>query len=151
MAEGKLRGERPGHTLQPTALVNEVYLRLFFRPGTRLEDRAHFFGAAARAMELVLVDHARRKRAEKRGGRAARVTLQGIDVASPAAHLDVIEVHESLEALDRESPELAGLVRLRYFVGMTLEEIARNEGVSLATVKRRWTFARAWLYERLGD
>jgi RNA polymerase sigma factor (TIGR02999 family) len=149
MAAKKMRAEHPGHTLQPTALVHEAYLRLSSSVGS-LEDRAHFFGAAAKAMQLVLVDHARRKRAQKRGGAAARVTLHDIDVASPDGELNVFDVHESVEALERESPELASLVRYRYFVGLTLEQIAEIDGISLATVKRRWTFARAWLHDYIG-
>lgn len=148
MAEHQMRAERPGHTLQPTALVNEAYLRLF-SGNVRVEDRAYFFAAAAKAMERVLIEHARRKRAQKRGGDAARVTLNDLDVATTNLQLDVFDVHESVEALERESPELASLVRYRYFVGLTLEQIAEIEGVSLATLKRRWTFARAWLYDSL--
>lgn len=149
MANARLRRVRAGHTLQPTALVNEAFLRLVANDD-QLEDRAHFFGAAAKAMERVLVDHARRKRAQKRGGGAARETLGDIHAQSPAPDLGVLEVHEALTALEQESAELAALVRHRYFVGLTLEEIAEIDGVSLATVKRRWTFAKAWLYDRIG-
>lgn len=150
MAEAKMRSERAGHTLQPTALVHEAYLRLFGSVG-RLEDRAHFFGAASKAMERVLLDHARRKRAEIRGGNAMRVTFQDLAVESPSSDPDVFELHEAIEVLEVESPELASLVRCRYFVGLTLEQIAEINDVSLSTVKRRWTYARAWLYERLED
>ncbi len=149
MAEGKMLAERPGHTLQPTALVNEAFLGLDGAI-SYLEDRPHFFGAAARAMERVLIDHARRRGARKRGGDAVRVTLSDVDAASPNPQLDALEVHESIEVLERESPQLAELVRYRYFAGMTLEQVAEIEQVSLATIKRRWVFARAWLYERLG-
>lgn len=149
MAEAKMRQERAGHTLQPTALVNEAFLRLVGNQG-ELEDRAHFFGAASRAMERVLVDHARAKQALKRGGGAARVTLGEISGGSVGGELDVLDIHEAVRALEAESPELAALVRYRYFVGLTLEQIAEIEGASLATVKRRWTFAKAWLYDRLG-
>jgi RNA polymerase sigma factor (TIGR02999 family) len=128
--------------------VNEAFLRLV---GTQdqLENRAHFFGAAARAMERVLVDHARQKQALKRGGDRARVSLHDIHGPSAEPDLGVIEVHEVLAHLEREGPELAALVRLRYFIGLTLEQIAELDGVSLATVKRRWTFAKAWLFDRL--
>lgn len=149
LAEAKMRALRAGHTLQPTALVHETFLRLVGNQD-RLEDRAHFFGAAAKAMERVLVDHAREKKALKRGGGATRETFHDMQVASPGPELDVLEVHDAVAALESESPELASLVRYRYFVGLTLEQVAEVDGVSLATVKRRWTFAKAWFYERLG-
>jgi len=149
MAEVRMRSERAGHTLQATALVNEAYMRLQVHEAD-LEDRAHFFGAASRAMERVLVDHARRRLAQKRGGDAARMTLNELDVATPdGAPFDALEIHEAVEALERESPELASLVRYRYFVGLTLEQVAEIDGASVATLKRRWTFARAWLHARL--
>lgn len=152
MAADKMGAERAGHTLQPTALVNEAYLRLLGNQD-RLEDRAHFFGAAARAMERVLIDHARKRQAAKRGGDggAQRVSLHELDLAVTDSDLDLFEVHEALEDLEGEDAGLATLVRYRYFVGMTLEEIAAVEGTSLATTKRRWTFARAWLYDHLQD
>ena len=154
LAEAKMRAERSGHTLQPTALVNEAYLRLQGSIG-ELEDRAHFFGAAARAMERVLVDHARTKGAQKRGGEAAAVTLHDLSIPSSSETsafdpLDVVEVHDAVEALEQEAGDLAMLVRFRFFVGLTLEQISEIQCVSLATVKRRWTFARAWLFDRLG-
>ncbi|HPF37990.1 MAG TPA: ECF-type sigma factor [Phycisphaerae bacterium] len=149
MAELKMRAVRPGHTLLPTALVNEAFLRLVGN-SDRLEDRGHFFGAAARAMERVLVDYARQKKALKRGGAdAQRVTLHDLHVQAPDSQLGVLEVHEAISTLEREAPDLATIVRFRFFMGMTLEQIADLEGVSLATVKRRWTFARAWLYDHL--
>ncbi|MFN3240800.1 MAG: ECF-type sigma factor [Planctomycetota bacterium] len=149
MAADKMQGERAGHTLQPTALVHEAYLRLLGNQD-RLEDRAHFFGAAARAMERVLVDHARRRQADKRGGAdAQRVSLHELDLAVANRDLDVFAVHEAIDALEAEDTELAALVRYRYFVGMTLEQIAAVCDTSLATIKRRWAFARAWLYDRL--
>ncbi|MCA9256819.1 MAG: sigma-70 family RNA polymerase sigma factor [Phycisphaerales bacterium] len=149
MAEVKMRAIRPGHTLLPTALVNEAFLRLVGN-SDQLEDRGHFFGAAARAMERVLVDYARQKKALKRGGAdAQRVTLHDLHVQATDSSLCVLEVHEAISTLERETPDLALLVRFRFFMGMTLEQIAELEGVSLATVKRRWTFARAWLYDHL--
>lgn len=148
MAEGKMRAVRPGHTLQPTALVNEAFLRLVGNQD-KLEDRSHFFGAAAKAMERVLVDHARRKQAQKRGGGVHRVTLQDVYEQPPDPDLDVLGIHAAVAALELESPELAMLARHRYFVGLSLEEIAEIDGVSLTTVKRRWTYAKAWLYDRL--
>lgn len=149
MADAKMRAEQPGHTLQPTALVNEAFLRLVGNQD-RLENRAHFFGAAAKAMERVLVDHARKKHAIKRGGESSRVTFHDIDAATLDTRLGVLEIHEAVAALERESPELAALVRYRYFVGLTLEQVAELDGASLATIKRRWTYARAWLYDHIG-
>lgn len=148
MAERWMSAERSGHTLQPTALVSEAYLRLLPTEGS-FEDRAHFFGAAAKAMERVLLDHARRKRAQKRGGALARVTLTDLEVEAAGDDLDLFEVHEALMALEEESPVLAAVVRDRYFLGLSLDQMAEIHGISLATVKRRWAFARAWLYERL--
>ena len=156
MASFKLGRERDGHTLQPTALVNEAFMRLVNNQDS-IAHRGYFFGAAARAMERVLVDHARQRNALKRGGGAQRVTFN--EVRSDAdsergngvgAALDVLTVHEALDALERENEELAQLVRFRYFVGMTIEEIAEVTGVSESTVRRSWVFARAWLYEKLG-
>jgi RNA polymerase sigma factor (TIGR02999 family) len=148
IADAKMRSERAGHTLQPTALVNEAFLRLVDNHA-ELEDRSHFFGAVAKAMERVLVDHARQRQALKRGGGAAKVTLEDVGGTSSGQALGVLEVHEVIETLDLESPELATLVRQRYFVGLTLEQIAEIDSVSLATVKRRWAFAKAWLFDAL--
>jgi RNA polymerase sigma factor (TIGR02999 family) len=148
MAASRMRSERSGHTLQPTALVNEAFLRLAGSEG-RLEDRAHFFGAAARAMERVLVDYARKKSAQKRGGDAVQVTLHDLGVAAHDATLDVLGVHNALAILEQADEELSMLVRYRYFAGLTLEDIAAVTDRSLSTVKRQWTYARAWLYERL--
>ncbi|MFG0305788.1 MAG: ECF-type sigma factor [Phycisphaerales bacterium JB040] len=152
MAEAKMRRERRDHTLQPTALVNEAFLRLVGN-SEQLGQRAHFFGAAARAMERVLVDHAREKAALKRGGGGVRVSFDEVrDAGEPsdgAGVLDVLGVHEAIEHLEREDPALAMVVRYRYFVGMRLEDIAEITGVSLSTVRRQWAFARAWLFERL--
>jgi len=148
MAEAKMCAARPGHTLQPTALVNEAFLRLVGNQH-ELENRGHFFGAAAKAMERVLVDHARQKKALKRGGNAERLTLHDIHADSSGPNFGILEIHEALATLEEESADLASLVRYRYFVGLTLEQVAEIYGVSLPTVKRRWTFAKAWLHDRL--
>ncbi|MGB0716987.1 MAG: ECF-type sigma factor [Phycisphaerae bacterium] len=150
MAEHRMKPERAGHTLQPTALVNEAYLRLVGNLGD-LHSRVLFFGAAAQAMERVLVDHARTKQALKRGGNVRRVTFSDLDVASPDDRLCVLDVHDALVALEREQPDLAAMVRFRYFLGLTLEQIAEMSGVSLATCKRRWTYSKAWLFDRLAN
>jgi RNA polymerase sigma-70 factor (ECF subfamily) len=147
MAAAGMRRERGAHTLQPTALVNEVYLRL--APGGRFENRRHFFGAAAQAMRRILVDHARQKSAEKRGAGAERVTLSDLDVSAPEEDLDVLSVNAALDRLSEEDPRLAELVSLRFFAGMSIEDTARALDVSPATVKRDWVFARAWLCEQV--
>jgi RNA polymerase sigma factor (TIGR02999 family) len=147
MAAAGMRRERSGHTLQPTALVNEVYLRL--APGGRFQNRRHFFGAAAQAMRRILVDHARQKSAEKRGAGVERVTLSDLDVSAPEENLDVLAVNDALDQLAEADPRLAELVSLRFFAGMSIEDTARALDVSPATVKRDWVFARAWLTEQV--
>jgi RNA polymerase sigma factor (TIGR02999 family) len=148
VARSLMRGERPGHTLQPTALVNEAFLRLVGED-YRWANRAHFFGAAARAMRRILVDHARRKVAEKRGGAATRVTFAEIDVASEDADIDILALEEALSALASQDERLAQVVELRYFAGCTNAEIAEILDRSETSIKRDWTYARAWLYERM--
>jgi RNA polymerase sigma factor (TIGR02999 family) len=150
MAEARLRRERGGHTLQPTALVNEVYLRLDPHRDS-WNNRKHFFGAASHAMRSILVDHARRRLAEKRGGGLERVTFADLDVAAPETDLDLVALDEALEELERDEPRLAGVVTMRVFAGMSIEETAQALELSSATVKRDWLFARAWLAERMGS
>lgn len=148
MAAGRMRMEASGHTLQPTALVNEACLRLMDN-GTDWENRRHFFGAAAEAMRRVLVDHARRRNAAKRGGDLHRVTLTNLDFESPDADVDLLALEDALSVLEKNSPRLARLVELRFFVGLSIEEAATALDVSPATAKRDWAFARSWLLERL--
>jgi RNA polymerase sigma-70 factor, ECF subfamily len=147
MAESGMRRERGAHTLQPTALVNEVYVRL--AASNTWENRRHFFGAAAQAMRRILVDHARRKYAEKRGAGLERVTLTDLDVSAPEEDLDVLAINDALDRLAGEDPRLAEVVNLRFFVGMSIEETAQAMETSPATVKRDWAFARAWLIEQV--
>jgi RNA polymerase sigma-70 factor (ECF subfamily) len=147
MAESGMRRERGAHTLQPTALVNEVYVRL--ASAKQWENRRHFFGAAAQAMRRILVDHARRKYAEKRGAGLERVTLSDLDVSAPEEDLDVLAVNDALDRLATEDPRLAEVVNLRFFAGMSIEESAQAMETSPATVKRDWAFARAWLVEQV--
>jgi RNA polymerase sigma-70 factor, ECF subfamily len=147
MAESGMRRERGAHTLQPTALVNEVYVRL--AASSTWENRRHFFGAAAQAMRRILVDHARRKYAEKRGAGLERVTLTDLDVSAPEEDLDVLAINDALDRLAGEDPRLAEVVNLRFFVGMSIEETAQAMETSPATVKRDWAFARAWLIEQV--
>ncbi len=149
LASSLMRAERPGHTLQPTALVHEAFLRLV-PGGGQWENRAHFFGAAARAMRQVLVEHARRRLAEKRGGQAQRVTFADLEIQVEDPRLDLLALDEALTALSEVDPRLVRVVELRYFAGCDLAETARILDVSPATVKRDWIYARAWLYERLG-
>lgn len=148
IAGAHLAGERPGHTLQTTALVNEAYLRL--APNEEhWQNRAHFFGSAARAMRCILVDHARRHRSMKRGGESRRVTLADLATTASAPNLDLLALDRALGALAKEEPRLAEVVNLRYFGGLSIVETAAVLGVSNTTVKRDWTFARAWLLDRM--
>ncbi len=148
IAGAHLVNERPGHTLQATALVNEAYLRLV--PGEEhWQNRAHFFGSAARAMRCILVDYARRHRSLKRGGEAERVTFLDLAIRVDEPDLDLLALDEALDALAKDEPRLATVVNLRYFGGLSIGETAAMLGISLATVKRDWTFARAWLLERM--
>ena len=149
LAAAHLRHERRNHTLQPTGLVHEVYLRLAGDEPVSFESWAHFRGIAARVMRRVLVEHARARGASKRGGSRIRVSLEDTYDLSAAPSIDFSELDEALERLSAFDARLARLVELRFFGGMTLEETARVLGVSLATVKREWTLARAWLRREL--
>jgi RNA polymerase sigma factor (TIGR02999 family) len=145
-----LRRERRNHTLQPTALVHEAYLRLHDARGGRLENRTHFYGAAAQAMRRVLVDYARSRNASKRGGGAIDV-VPFEDIDGPLdLRLDFAALNDALDALAAIAPDKARVVELRYFGGLSIEETASLLGVAPATVKRHWTFARAWLFRALG-
>lgn len=148
-----LRGERPDHTLQPTALVHEAYMRLIGLTDLTLESRRHFYGAAAGTMRRILVDHARQRKAQKRGGPdAIRVEVEDLNALAGPAGLDFEALDQALETLARMAPEPARVVELRYFAGLSIDETAALVGVSPATVKRHWAFARAWLYRALsGD
>jgi RNA polymerase sigma factor (TIGR02999 family) len=147
LAAAKLAQEKPGQTLQATALVHEAYLRLV--GSSRWESRGHFFAAAAEAMRRILVDNARRRDALKRGGAHQQVEL--LDVAVPASDeaFDLLALDAVLQQLESEDPDKAELVKLRYFAGCSLEEAAEHLGVSRATAQRHWAYARAWLYGRL--
>ena len=152
MAEQKLSGEASNQTLQPTALVHDVWLQLVGNDGkSGLNNRAHFFGAAAQAMRRILIDRARRKRAEKRGGGAEHIDLDSVDLAVSAGDTTLLRIDDALERLAREDPPSAELVRLRFFVGLTNEEVAEVLNISERTAKRYWSFARAWLYDDLRE
>jgi len=150
LARANMRRERPGHTLQPTALVNEAYLRL--APAGDFEGRRHFFGAAAAAMRQVLVDHARRRQAGKRGAGLERVTFdsEALDIPMAQDGIDVLQLEEALARLREQSARLAELVSLRFYTGLSIEAAAEALQVSPATAKRDWAFARAWLLRELG-
>jgi RNA polymerase sigma factor (TIGR02999 family) len=151
LAQARLRQEPRGHTLQATALVHEAYVRLVDLDRLTLSDRTHFFAMAARVMRQVLVDHARRKRSDKRGGDATRITLGGVSAAasSKALDVDVIDLDSALEELAAMDARLARVVEFKFFVGMTLDETAEALQVSHATVERDWALAKAWLFRRL--
>jgi RNA polymerase sigma factor (TIGR02999 family) len=149
-AEYHLRQEREGHTLQPTALVHEVYLRLAGLRRAELRNRAQFFGAAANVMRRVLVDYARQRRARKRGGASGCHVPFDDGIQIPINRdVDFAALDEALSALERVAPDRARVVELRYFGGLSIEETGEYLDIAPATVKRRWAFARAWLYRRL--
>jgi RNA polymerase sigma factor (TIGR02999 family) len=149
LAASYLRSERAGHTLEPTAVVNEAFLRLVPQRVVRWENRAHFFGIAARMMRRILVDHARRKRANKRAGFAGDpVSLSQVPDPAGGRDVDVLALHEARSDLAELDPRQADIVELRYFGGLKIEEVAAATGVSMATVKRELTTATAWLRHR---
>ncbi len=150
MAEQKLLRDPAGHTLQPTILVHDAWLQLVGADGANgFVNRAHFFGAAAQAMRRILIDRARRRRAEKRGGGAEHVDLDSVDIAVNAGDATLLRIDDALDQLAQEDPISAELVRLRFFVGLKNEEVAEVLSISERTAKRYWAFARAWLYDEL--
>ena len=151
LARSYMAREGEGHTLQPTALVHEAYLRLIGPKAPAWENRGHFFGSAAEAMRRILIDHARRKTSLKRGGDQLRVELDtGIQDAEQVRLEELISVDEALERLEQLDPEMASVVKLRYFAGLTVDETAKALGLSPRSVNRHWTSARAWLGRELG-
>ena len=147
LARAKMAREQPGHTLQPTALVHEAWMRL---GDQRFENRAHFFGAAAEAMRRILIDRARQKLAAKNGAGAEHLDADGIEIAAPTEKEDeLLAVHEALDALATHDARKAELVKLRYFAGLTIDEAADVLGISAPTAKRDWTYARAWLFRAM--
>lgn len=150
LAAAKMARESAAMTLQPTALVHEAWLRLGGDHQAGWENRAHFFGAAAEAMRRILIDRARRRHARRHGGGQERVNIDDIDVAGAAKADDtLLAVHEALDRFAAIEPKKAELVKLRYFVGLTIEEAASALGVSEPTAKRWWAFARAWLFREI--
>lgn len=150
LAGQAFRGERPDHTLQPTALVNEAWLRLSGSANPEGADRTHLLTVVARLMREILIDHARRRAATKRDG-GNRVDLEGIDVADDAQKIDLIGLDDALMRLEQVDPVKARIVELRYFGGMSIDETAEAVALSPATVKRHWQAARIWLFNALGD
>lgn len=151
IARQRLKQERAGHTLQATALVHEAYIRMIGSENLSWQNRAHFFGACANAMRQILVDHARKRGAKKRAGNRAAVTLEHAEVADETDADLILAVNEGLEKLRTEDEEAAKIVELRFFGGLTMEEIAQALNTSERTVHREWAFARARLFQLLGD
>jgi RNA polymerase sigma factor (TIGR02999 family) len=149
LAAGALRGERPDHTLQPTALVHEVYLKLSAAQGLEVADRAQFLGLAARAMRQILVDYARTRKRKKRGGAPVRVTLGANLAAGGPPVFDLLALDEALERLSRVSDQQVRIIELRYLAGLSVEETAQLLEISPTTVKRDTAMAKAWLYREL--
>jgi len=146
-----MKRERPDHTLQPTALVHEAYLRLIDGDRVDLNGKTHFFALAASQMRRILADHARARNAAKRGGKTRRVSLHDGAGFKEDGVVDMLVLDEALERLGRESPRQSRVVELRYFGGLSVEETARTLGVSASTVKGDWRVARAWLARELSD
>jgi RNA polymerase sigma factor (TIGR02999 family) len=152
LAESYLQKERPGHTLRATALVHEAYLKLVGQDQVEWKNRAHFMAVSAQAMRRVLIDHARRLGADKRGGGARKVPLDEVPTLSTQApSMDLLALDESLSRLQADQPEKAAVVEMRFFGGLTDEEVAEVLGVSVRTVIRHWKYAQAWLYRDLRD
>jgi RNA polymerase sigma-70 factor (ECF subfamily) len=150
LAGGYLRRERSDHTLQPTALVHEAYMKLIDQKHVRWQNRAHFFGIAAQVMRRILMDHARKHKAEKRGGEADKLPLEEeILVVSTESSNRLLALDDALRTLAELDPQKARIVELRYFGGLSIEETAEVMGVSVPTINRQWRMAKAWLYGQL--
>jgi RNA polymerase sigma factor (TIGR02999 family) len=149
LAAWRVRRERPGHTLQATALVNELYLQLFAGEPVDWQSRSHFLAVAAQQMRRLLIDHARARHADKRGGRRIRLSITEIEGLAAPEPADLLALDEALGRLATLDPRAARVVELRFFGGLTERETSEALGVSIATMKRDWTFARAWLINEL--
>ena len=145
LAASRLANESPGQTLQPTALVHEAWLRLGGGEGQKWQNRAHFFAAAAEAMRRILIENARRKRALRHGGGQQRLDIHEIEIPGAVEDDELLEVHEALDQFAAQDERKAELVKLRFFVGLTIEETAEVMGISVPTAKRWWNYGRAWL------
>ncbi len=150
LATQRLAHQTPGQTLQPTALVHEAYLRLVGDSAEkRWDNRGHFFAAAAEAMRRILVENARRKRSDKRGGGLVRHDLDDVQLAAPELDEELLALDEALDRLTAKDPIKAQLVKLRHFAGLTIEEAAQVLGISMTTANRYWAYARAWLHQEI--
>ena len=150
LAAARMAAEKPGQTLQATSLVHEAYIRLVdVETVQRWNSRGHFFGAAAEAMRRILIDHARSRKRQKRGGDRQKLNLDNIDVAMTASFDELDALNEALVKLAEVDPVKAELVQLRYFAGLTIEQAAELLGISRATASRYWTYARAWLFNEI--
>jgi RNA polymerase sigma factor (TIGR02999 family) len=149
VAHHHLSGQRPEHTLQTTALVNEAYLRLADQTNSRWQNRAHFFAVAARAMRQILVSYARSQHAQKRGGGALKIDFEEAALVSPDESKEIVDLHEALEQLSTLDSRKAQVVELKYFGGLNYDEIAEVLKISRITVRRDWEFAKVWLYTEL--
>jgi RNA polymerase sigma factor (TIGR02999 family) len=150
LAACRLAQEKPGQTLQATALVHEAWLRLADSRGEPWKSKGHFFGAAAEAMRRILVDNARRKQAQKRGGAAVQVDLDSVEIAAPIPDERLLALDEALDGLSREDPQAAELVKLRFFVGLSHRDAAEILGQSHTKADQTWLFAKAWLAQYMG-
>lgn len=152
LAAQKMSDEKPGQTLEATALVHEAFLRLVdVENQQQWNSRGHFFAAAAEAMRRILVENARRKRRLKRGGDKLRQELIEAEIAAPQIKHDLLALDEALDALSAEDPAKCDLVKLRFFAGLTIEQAAESLGISTSTADRHWSYARAWLFRRIAD
>jgi RNA polymerase sigma factor (TIGR02999 family) len=149
LAAHRMSHEPPGNTLQPTALVHEAWLRLVASDQQTWQNRGHFFGAAAEAMRRILIESARRKRALRHGGNQQRLDIDKLEIAAPTPDEELLAISDALEKFSTLDEDKAKLVKLRYFAGLTIEEAAPILGISRATAKRWWTYARAWLYQQV--
>ena len=151
LAASYLKRQHPGHTLQPTALVHEAYMKLIDVSQANWQDRAHFFAAAAQTMRNILVDHARTIGSQKRGGDLQRIQIDDVDIVSKGSEIDLADLDDALNDLARQDKVQSQIIELRFFGGLTIEEAAEVLKISPATVKREWSMARAWLFRRLSD
>lgn len=149
VAAAKMAEQAPGQTLQPTALVHEAWLRLVGDENRTFKNRTHFFSAAATAMRHILIDRARRKQAQRHGGRLVRVEFDEFQLAAPSPDDELLAVHEVLDKFSVQFPVQAELVKLRYFAGMTNEEVSEVLGISPRTVRNYWDFSQAWLFKEI--
>jgi RNA polymerase sigma factor (TIGR02999 family) len=149
LAASKMANESPNQTLQPTALVHEAWLRLTGNENVKWNGRAHFFGAAAEAMRRILIDNARRKQALRHGGGQQRLDVDDIEIAAPGKEEELLAINDALEEFTKVDKQKAELVKLRYFVGLKVEETAEVLGISVPTAIRWWNYSRAWLYQKI--